>query len=129
MAPIQFALAGMNAHINHDLSLAIVATARDRGLEPFGETAYERDSFCVNDVLRDVEGKIKSWFDVGLIGKLDTRLGRLTTPSRCGAYTAPPAAWDSAALLWRLREHQSLSGDFERVLTEVVALAGRSVRI
>ena len=28
IARIQFALAGMDAHINHDLSLAIVATCR-----------------------------------------------------------------------------------------------------
>src|SRR5580704_11393293 len=31
---IQFALAGMNAHINHDLSLALLATDQQMGLEP-----------------------------------------------------------------------------------------------
>ena len=37
---IQFALAGMNAHINHDLSLALLATDRQMNLEPdVGESA------------------------------------------------------------------------------------------
>jgi len=31
---IQFALAGMNAHIEHDLPLAVVATCRSRGVTP-----------------------------------------------------------------------------------------------
>lgn len=130
IAPIQFALAGMNAHINHDLPLAIVATAGERGLEPFGETPYQRDFFRVNDVLRDVEGKIKSWFDVGLIGKLDAQLGSVDDAvSMWCIHGTRRAAWDCAALLWRLREHHSLFEDCERMLTEVVALAGRSVLI
>ena len=32
--PIQFAIAGMNAHINHDLPLAVVATCEESGLAP-----------------------------------------------------------------------------------------------
>jgi len=33
IAPLQFALAGMNAHINRDLPLALVATCEELGLE------------------------------------------------------------------------------------------------
>ena len=29
IAPMQFALAGMNAHINHDLPMAVVKTCED----------------------------------------------------------------------------------------------------
>ena len=32
IAPIQFALAGMNAHINHDLALALVSTCAGEGI-------------------------------------------------------------------------------------------------
>jgi hypothetical protein len=32
--PIQFAFAGMNAHINHDLPLAVVATCKEFGKDP-----------------------------------------------------------------------------------------------
>jgi hypothetical protein len=34
VAPIQFALAGMNAHINRDLPLALVATCTARKVAP-----------------------------------------------------------------------------------------------
>ena len=33
-ARIQFALAGMNAHINHDLALALIETNKEFGIEP-----------------------------------------------------------------------------------------------
>src|SRR5262249_5221782 len=34
IAPLQFAIAGMNAHINRDLPLAVVATCRHAGVSP-----------------------------------------------------------------------------------------------
>ena len=34
LIPLQFALAGMNAHINHDLAVATVRTCRQLGLSP-----------------------------------------------------------------------------------------------
>ncbi len=130
VAPVQFALAGMNAHINHDLPLAIISTARERNVEPFGASPYERDFFRVNQVLADVEAKIKSWFAVGLIGKLDEQLGSVDDAvSMWCIHGARRAAWDTAALLWRLREHPDLFEHCERALTEVVNLAGRSVLI
>jgi hypothetical protein len=130
VAPVQFALAGMNAHINHDLPLAVVATATDHGVDPFGATPWERDFFRVNDVLADVEGKIKSWFAVGLIGKLDDHIGSVDDAlSMWCIHGARRAAWDTASLLWRLRGDGALRSDCERTLTEVVNLAGRSVLI
>src|SRR5262249_24318688 len=41
---IQFALAGMNAHINHELSLALLQTDSDSGIKP-GKTSAEHDDF------------------------------------------------------------------------------------
>src|SRR5262245_30793736 len=34
VAPLQFAIAGMNAHINRDLPIAVVAACRHGGVEP-----------------------------------------------------------------------------------------------
>jgi hypothetical protein len=130
VAPVQFALAGMNAHINHDLPLAIIATAGQRAIEPFGGSPYERDFFRINDVLADVESKIKSWFDIGLIGELDERFGSVDDAlSMWCIHGARRVAWDNAALLWKLREHPRLFDECERALTAVVNLAGRSVLI
>ena len=45
-APIQFALAGMNAHINHDLPIAVVATCEEFGVEPRTEAPNTPTSFA-----------------------------------------------------------------------------------
>jgi hypothetical protein len=129
-APVQFALAGMNAHINHDLPLAIISTATERGVEPFGDSRSQRDFFRVNDVLADVESKIKSWFAVGLIGELDERLGSVDDAiSMWCIHGARRVAWDTAALLWKLREQPALFDRLERALAAVVNIAGRSVLV
>src|SRR5690349_18669213 len=55
---VQFALAGLNAHINHDLAMAVVelavAVGRDPNVEPF-----PRDYFRVTDVLVEIEAELR----------------------------------------------------------------------
>src|SRR5712675_1299866 len=51
IARIQFALAGINAHINHDLPEAIVATCRSTGTVPNRATAQYRDYTNLNTTL------------------------------------------------------------------------------
>ena len=43
IAPLQFAIAGMNAHINHDLVLALVTTTKELGHDLDRDTAQHRD--------------------------------------------------------------------------------------
>ncbi|MGW7192367.1 DUF5995 family protein, partial [Streptomyces sp. NPDC054838] len=50
--PLQHALAGINAHIGHDLALAVVASCRHLGCEP---VALEGDFDRVGDVLVSLE--------------------------------------------------------------------------
>jgi hypothetical protein len=58
LCAVQFALAGMNAHINHDLAMAVVelavAVGRDPNVEPFPS-----DYFRVTDVLVKIEAEIR----------------------------------------------------------------------
>jgi len=54
--PVQFALAGMNAHIEHDLPLAVVDTCRQLGCAPAELSA---DFHRVNDVLAEVEQQVR----------------------------------------------------------------------
>src|SRR5437660_945212 len=51
IAPIQFALAGMNAHINHDLPLALVSTFQARSLEISRDSPQYRDYLKVNETI------------------------------------------------------------------------------
>jgi hypothetical protein len=48
---IQFALAGMNAHINHDLALALLQTNAELGLAPVKGGPEHQDFEAVNDIL------------------------------------------------------------------------------
>ena len=57
--PLQFALAGMNAHINRDLPLALVATCEARRVEPRDGSPQQRDYRQINQLLERVEGRVK----------------------------------------------------------------------
>jgi len=48
---IQFALAGMNAHINHDLALALAATDSEMGISPMLTSPEHADYESVNELL------------------------------------------------------------------------------
>ncbi len=65
---LQFALAGMNAHINHDLCQAVVATCRemDRPIQ-HGSACY-RDYTAVDEVLEGLIDKAKQMLAVRLPG-------------------------------------------------------------
>lgn len=54
--PLQHALAGINAHIGHDLALAVVATCGELGCEP---RALEADFDRVGDTLVSLEEHIR----------------------------------------------------------------------
>ncbi|HEV7627586.1 MAG TPA: DUF5995 family protein, partial [Streptomyces sp.] len=54
--PLQFALSGINAHIGHDLPLALLGTCRARGTEPEG---MEKDFERIGDLLTGLEERIR----------------------------------------------------------------------
>lgn len=54
--PVQFALCGMNAHIEHDLPLAVLDTCSVLGCSPDDLSA---DFHHVNDVLAQVEARVR----------------------------------------------------------------------
>src|SRR3954466_8358265 len=56
---LQFALAGMNAHINNDLAHALVLTWQEAGGEPGRDSPERRDYEKVNGLLERVERDIK----------------------------------------------------------------------
>jgi hypothetical protein len=72
---LQFAIAGMNAHINNDLAHALVLTWREFGLEPGHDSPEFRDYEKVNGILEAVEADIKGPLADDLIASVDTLLG------------------------------------------------------
>ncbi|MFN7929906.1 MAG: DUF5995 family protein [Blastocatellia bacterium] len=104
IAPIQFALAGMNAHINHDLPLAVVQTCAERGVTPALDSAQHRDFERVNPLLQTVEGQVKSFLATGIVGVIDESLGRVDDVIAIwNVMKARETAWANAEVLWHLR--------------------------
>jgi Family of unknown function (DUF5995) len=74
---IQFALAGMNAHINHDLSLALLATDQQRNIEPDDASPQHVDYEAVNGLLNTVMPSALQMLAVGVLGELAQDTGKI----------------------------------------------------
>ncbi|MFI6936014.1 DUF5995 family protein [Streptomyces sp. NPDC050287] len=119
--PLQFALAGINAHIGHDLALAVVDTCRTLDCEP-AEVEDEYDH--VGDLLVSLEERIREELMPGpdLLQIADPLTHLL------GAWSlerARDATWTAARALWALRGLPDVAGEFTERLDAAVGLAGR----
>ncbi len=128
VAPIQFALAGMNAHINYDLCLALVESCTQLGLSPDTGSAQHQDYLRVNAILERVEAQVKERFATGKLGVADEALGRLDDILVMWKVArARDSAWTHAQTLWALRDLPSLRTDYLAALGGLVGLAGRGL--
>lgn len=92
---IQFALAGMNAHINHDLALALLQTNQEMNLVPSHDSPEHNDYEKVNDLLETVLPKALEFLATGILGQIaqDTgKIGRLL--AIWNVRVARDLAWD-----------------------------------
>jgi hypothetical protein len=66
---IQFALAGMNAHINHDLALALLQTDAEMNLTPAKDSGEHSDYESVNALLEAVLPQALTLLANGILGQ------------------------------------------------------------
>jgi hypothetical protein len=112
---IQFALAGMNAHINHDLSLALLATDQQTKIEPDMASPQHVDYEAVNGLLSTVMPSALQMLAVGVLGELAQDTGKI---GRILAFWNICRARD---LAWEFADHlRGLHG-----ATQQVALAAQ----
>lgn len=130
IAPIQFALAGMNAHINFDLCVALEATCRELGVKLARGSAEHRDYVRVNETLERVQERVKRDF-LSELGRLaDKALGRVDDVVAIWKIArAREAAWTHAEALGLLRRSRLLSEQYLDVLGGMVGLAGRGLLV
>lgn len=124
--PIQFALAGMNAHINHDLPVAVVTTCRQLGLTP-DSPGVEADYQRVNDLLAGVQDEVRRSFLDGIALAVDERYAG-PVADLVGGWSitrARDAAWTNARVLWSLDGAEPLRTEFLATLARTVGMAGR----
>ncbi|MET9449553.1 DUF5995 family protein [Streptomyces cinerochromogenes] len=119
--PLQFALAGINAHIGHDLALAVVDACRTLGCEPADlEDEFDR----VGDLLVSLEERIREDLMPGpdllqIADPLTHLLGSWSLER------ARDATWAAARALWALRHCGDVAEEFTERLDAAVGFAGR----
>ncbi|MFE7466257.1 DUF5995 family protein, partial [Streptomyces sp. NPDC057499] len=98
--PLQFALAGMNAHINHDLPVAVVETCAERHTTPNTPPVHQ-DYEKVNDLLAAAEAEVRAEYEPEIL-KLTTRDAEALKHaiSAFSVAEAREAAWTTAQTFW-----------------------------
>jgi Family of unknown function (DUF5995) len=128
LAKIQFALAGMNAHINRDLPVAIVQIYQANGGAPDRSDPHYADYEKINGILETVETQVKQEFTTGIIGVVDATAGPVDDVlAMWSVRAARDAAWTHAEVLWSLRDFPDLRNDFLATLDDFTGFAGRGL--
>jgi hypothetical protein len=131
IAPLQFALAGMNAHINRDLPVALVTTCRELGVGLDESSPPHIDYERINSVLADVEAKMEQQYVAGWLRKTERLLPWLhhldDVVAMWDVARARDAAWTNAQALLALRDDPGLAADYLTTLDRMVGFAGRGL--
>ncbi len=121
--PIQFALAGMNAHINHDLPVALVETCVKLGTAPDAGT-HHADYQKVDVLLDAAEQSIRESFESGVVLAVDRRARLvLDLVDNWSMNKARDAAWASSLALWQCRGDAAVESALADSLAGTVAMA------
>ncbi|MGW5676843.1 DUF5995 family protein [Streptomyces sp. NPDC003860] len=118
---VQFALAGINAHIGHDLALAVVEACHALDCVP---PDLENEFDQIGDVLTLLEERIREDLMPGpdLLEVADPLTHLISSWS---LDRARDSAWSAARLLWGVRELPGLAEEFTERLDTGVGLVGR----
>ena len=130
IARIQFALAGINAHINHDLAEAIVATCQTTGTTPDHGGAHYNDYTAVNSTLDALIETAKRTLNVRLPGDALPPISHLEdTIAAWNVSAARESAWENAQHLWQLRALPPLAASFMDTLDGFTTVIGKTLLV
>lgn len=130
IARIQFALAGVNAHINHDLPMAIVATCADTGSRPQHGGTHYRDYTSLNTTLNGLVDLATQTLQVRLLGDALPPVSHLEdTLAAFSVSAAREAGWHNAELLWALRGSPPLAARTLDVLDGTTSVIGKTLLV
>ncbi|HEY4903327.1 MAG TPA: DUF5995 family protein [Candidatus Sulfotelmatobacter sp.] len=123
---IQFALAGMNAHINHDLALALIQTDNELQLTPGLNSPEHNDYESVNTLLKVALPTALQFLATGIVGELAQDTGKI------GRFLA---IWDikvARDLAWNFADHLRGLNGLSRTLAltaqdQLTGVIGRSL--
>jgi len=123
--PIQFALAGMNSHIEHDLPVAVIRTCRQLGTSP-ERVEVHADYEAVNRLLAASESTVRRSFLTEAGREVDDRLGPVVhLMSSWKIDKARDVAWVNVEALWALRDAGLLAKRYRAALARTVGMTSR----
>lgn len=128
VAPIQFALAGMNAHINHDLALGVQQVCTERGVRPDRDAPEYDDYTAVNGLIKETEEEVKVWLLTDCLKDLDRRFGAVDDLLVIWSIErARTAAWVHSEVLWLLSDEGFVERNYREVLDRTVGGYSRAL--
>ncbi|MEO8051564.1 MAG: DUF5995 family protein [Acidobacteriota bacterium] len=127
---IQFALAGINAHINHDLPEAIVATCEARKTVPLHGRAQYNDYTALNTTLDSIIEPAKQKLKVRLLGEPIPAVSHLADLIAAWSTSAArEKAWTNAEVLWHLQAVPAIAAGFIDSLDGITTFAGKTLLV
>ena len=130
IARIQFAFAGMNAHINHDLPQAVVDVCQATGIAPQHASSQYKDYTALNTTLDSLIEAAKQTLHVRLLGAALPAASHLEdTLAAWSVSSAREAAWNNAELLAHLEDVPLISGTFVDTLDGMTAVASKTLLV
>jgi hypothetical protein len=123
-------MAGINAHINHDLAEALVATCAVTGTTPDHGGVLYTDYTALNATLDSLIESAKQTLHVRLLGDALPPASQLeNTLAAWSVSAARESAWRNAEILWHLRAEPDLSSAFMDSLDGLATVAGKALLV
>jgi hypothetical protein len=120
----------MNAHINHDLPLAVVNTSRAIGIAPQHGTVQYNDYTAINDTLATLIDVAKTTLRLRLLGDDLPPVSALDDILAAWSMVAArEAAWNNAELLNHLDDVPALASGFTDTLDGLTSVAGKALLV
>jgi uncharacterized protein DUF5995 len=127
--PVQFALAGMNAHIGHDLPLAMVSACAALATAPEAGS-HLADYQKVDQLLDAAEQSVRQSFETAAELAVDRHLCAVENLiANWTINSARDLAWNNCLLLWAVRDDAIARGIFLDTLAASTALASRMLLV
>jgi hypothetical protein len=128
IARIQFAFAGMNAHINHDLPLAIIATCRSTGTAPQHGTPQYDDYTSLNESMDALIGTAKQTLNVRLLGDALPAVSHIEDAiAAWNLAAARENAWNTAQNLWQ--ESPAVASAYLGIIDGLTTVIGKGLLV
>lgn len=130
LARIQFALAGINAHINHDLAIALVNTHEATQTSPDRLSPHYLDYTNLNATLESLIDDAKKSLNVRLLGEVVPVCAQFeNTVAAFSTAAAREAAWRNSEILWHLKPSAALSDTFLDSLDGLTTVASKALLV